>query len=299
MKKILLFAILSVLGMTQMAAQEYEYVPFVREGVKWVYYYNNPFWNYILDMDFGIQYFSFEMKGDVLIGDKYYKPVILTHYLDDGNEQVEDDVPIYLREENKVVYAIHPDGIQHPQCPVGTFSYISDPESLPIKVSDEEFVLYDFNDAIELYGEGTAGEGRILYQYTDTITTGNHYSKCHHYQDLFLGEEDNKVKIIEGIGYDGAAGMPLFYFMELITGLQVGYHLSHVIEDGKIIYKGGIKGDVNGDNKATIADVTALIDYLLGDTDQFFVNHIAADVNDNGEITISDVTALIDLLLTQ
>ena len=37
MKKILLFAVLSVLGMTQMAAQEYEYVPFVREGVKWVY----------------------------------------------------------------------------------------------------------------------------------------------------------------------------------------------------------------------------------------------------------------------
>ena len=299
MKKILLFLMLAVLGMTQMAAQEYEYVPFVREGVKWVYYYNNPFSSDILDMDFGFQYFSFEMKGDVLIGDKYYKPVILTHHLDDGNEQVEDDIPIYLREEDKVVYAIHPDGIQHPQCPVGIFSYISNPVSLPIMVSDEEFVLYDFNDAMELYGEGTAGEGRILYQYTDTIMIGNHYSKCHHYQDLFLGSETNNMKIIESIGYDGKNGMPLFYFMELITGLKVGYQLSHVIEDGKIIYKGGVEGDVNGDGRATIADVTVLIDYLLGDTDQFFVNLIAADVNDSGKITISDVTALIDLLLTQ
>ena len=37
MKKIFLFSLLTILGMTQMLALEYEYVPFVREGVKWVY----------------------------------------------------------------------------------------------------------------------------------------------------------------------------------------------------------------------------------------------------------------------
>ena len=37
MKKTLLISILALLGMTQAAAQEYEYVPFVREGVKWTY----------------------------------------------------------------------------------------------------------------------------------------------------------------------------------------------------------------------------------------------------------------------
>ncbi|MBQ9556313.1 MAG: hypothetical protein IJV05_08820 [Muribaculaceae bacterium] len=42
MKKTLLFLILALLGMTQLAAQEYEYVPFVREGVKWVCLYDNP-----------------------------------------------------------------------------------------------------------------------------------------------------------------------------------------------------------------------------------------------------------------
>ena len=41
-----IIAILALLGMSQAMAQEYEYVPFVREGVKWVYsIYNSDVWN--------------------------------------------------------------------------------------------------------------------------------------------------------------------------------------------------------------------------------------------------------------
>ena len=58
----------------------------------------------------------------------------------------------------------------------------------------------------------------------------------------------------------------------------------------------GIKGDVNDDGYVTIADVTVLIDYLLGSSVLHF-NSDNADVNGNGEITIADVTALIDMLL--
>jgi hypothetical protein len=52
---------------------------------------------------------------------------------------------------------------------------------------------------------------------------------------------------------------------------------------------------VNGDGEVSIADVTALIDYLLspGTT----LDEDVADVNHDGEVTIGDVTALIDLLL--
>lgn len=57
-------------------------------------------------------------------------------------------------------------------------------------------------------------------------------------------------------------------------------------------------GDVNEDGKVNIADVTRLIDYLLGDTTAPF-NATAADVNSSGDINIADVTALIDLLLTE
>ena len=56
-----------------------------------------------------------------------------------------------------------------------------------------------------------------------------------------------------------------------------------------------LKGDVNGDGEVNIADVTALIDYLLGGGD---INEAAADVNSDNDINIADVTALIDYLLS-
>lgn len=58
-----------------------------------------------------------------------------------------------------------------------------------------------------------------------------------------------------------------------------------------------LNGDVNKDGAVNIADVTALIDYLLG-SDPANINLDAADVNGDNTINIADVTALIDLLLS-
>ena len=58
-----------------------------------------------------------------------------------------------------------------------------------------------------------------------------------------------------------------------------------------------LRGDVNNNNEVTIADVTALIDYLLSG-DATNINLAAADCNNNEEVTIADVTALIDYLLS-
>ena len=212
---------------------EYEYVPFVREGVQWVYSLENPFTEETLGIPEGMQYYSFEMLSDVLIGDKYYKPVLLTHYLDKNGtvKEVEDFIPAYLREENKVVYAIRPDGIWHPQCPVGYFSFVSDGN---IAISSEEFILYDFEDPMSFYSKSEWAPDYATYDGNSLISIGTHQSKCHHYKTWYAEDE----KIIEGIGYDGIAGMPLFYFEMFISGLQVGFGLSHVIEGGEIIYKG-------------------------------------------------------------
>lgn len=58
-----------------------------------------------------------------------------------------------------------------------------------------------------------------------------------------------------------------------------------------------LRGDVNGDGTVSIADVTALIDYLLsGDESNALL--INADVNKDGTVSIADVTALIDYLLS-
>ena len=56
------------------------------------------------------------------------------------------------------------------------------------------------------------------------------------------------------------------------------------------------RGDVNKDGAINIADVTALIDYLLGG-DASAIDLNAADCNLDGAINIADVTALIDYLL--
>ena len=54
-------------------------------------------------------------------------------------------------------------------------------------------------------------------------------------------------------------------------------------------------GDVNHDGNVNIADVTALIDMLLGGNDDACT--ICADVNGDESVNIADVTALIDMLL--
>ena len=54
-----------------------------------------------------------------------------------------------------------------------------------------------------------------------------------------------------------------------------------------------IRGDVDGNGKVNIDDVTALIDILLKGSEA----PAAADVDGDGKVNIDDVTALIDLLL--
>ncbi len=229
MNKTFLITVLALLGLSQAVAQEYEYVPFVREGVKWVYCYDSPFFSH--DMPDGHQYFAFEMRGDTVYDGKHFTPLRLYYVNYNGEEIVQDYTPVYLREENKVVYGIHLDGYIHPQCPVGYGTYING--TYLKSVPKEEFVLYDFNDPENIYQDMLSWE-RNKYLSTDTIKLGSQYRKRHHY-NAFYGDENI---IIEGIGCDGDGSMPLFYFPTYITGLQVHYNLSHVIEDGEIIYRG-------------------------------------------------------------
>ena len=58
-----------------------------------------------------------------------------------------------------------------------------------------------------------------------------------------------------------------------------------------------LRGDVDNDNRVTINDVTALINYLLNNDDSA-INRAEADVDADGSISITDVTTLINYLLT-
>ena len=58
-------------------------------------------------------------------------------------------------------------------------------------------------------------------------------------------------------------------------------------------------GDVNRDGSITIADVTALVNVILGkdNAEPYVYNHRVADVNGDGSTTIADVTALVNIIL--
>lgn len=63
--------------------------------------------------------------------------------------------------------------------------------------------------------------------------------------------------------------------------------------------KAPLRGDVNRDGYITIADVTALVNIILGkdNAQPYKYDHDAADVNTDNGITIADVTALVNIIL--
>ncbi|MCR5130014.1 MAG: carbohydrate-binding domain-containing protein [Prevotella sp.] len=79
------------------------------------------------------------------------------------------------------------------------------------------------------------------------------------------------------------------------SGSRVGSYSNPVVINcaEKII------GDVNKDGFVTIADVTALVNIILGkdNSEPYLYDHEAADVNTDETITIADVTALVNIIL--
>ena len=225
MKKTIAIILLVLFGLSQAMAQEYEYVPFVREGVKWVYIVDNPIQGLGYEdgfIPYGEHQYTLEIKGDTLIGDKNYKPVHL--YSGNTIDEVNDTVPVYLREEDKVVYGIIPDDRRFWECPIGLGTVVDGMNLSSTVQTGIEFVLYDFNDPESFYS-------CYDYAHTDLFQIGNQLRKrlCFTYEGEY---------IIEGLGYVGIVGMPLNYFYEITIGLtQVVTHLSHVIENGEIVYK--------------------------------------------------------------
>ena len=66
-----------------------------------------------------------------------------------------------------------------------------------------------------------------------------------------------------------------------------------------VTLEGSVEGDVNRDGTISIADVTALVNIILGkdNSEPFLYDHEAADVNKDSTINNDDATALISILL--
>ena len=113
---------------------------------------------------------------------------------------------------------------------------------------------------------------------------------------------DDTYRLIEGITPDKFynvtglnAGTPYLYRVKslYVNGTESLWSNSKEV----VLLNGeGLNGDVDGDGRISIDDITILIDYLVtGDASQ--INLDAADVDHDGVIKIDDVTALIDYML--
>lgn len=56
-------------------------------------------------------------------------------------------------------------------------------------------------------------------------------------------------------------------------------------------------GDVNGDDKVTVSDAAAIVNYILGHTPAGFIEG-RADINGDERITISDAAAIVNQILS-
>lgn len=220
MNKLFLMLLLFVMGYSQATAQVY--IPFVREGVKWVCSYKD----YSVVKTFT---YNLELKGDVEINGKTYKA--MHKYSGEEINWEEDTVPVYLREEDKVVYGIVPDGKTYLGCPVG----ISNDQEMMGKIAaGEEFVLYDFNNPVKFIEAWL--EIPEFYNFHCTVipdmamVAGNEAKR---YISSF-GSTD--FCMIEGIGYDGRQNAyPLaVYAMAYASNCPVW--LCQVEENGEVIY---------------------------------------------------------------
>ena len=128
------------------------------------------------------------------------------------------------------------------------------------------------------------------------------FANCEHLQTIYVGDEwSNASLLYSGRMFAGCNS--------LVGGQGTTYDEGHV--DGVYAHIDGgpsnpgyfskrptyTRGDVNDDLDVNIADVTALIDYLLNG-DASVINPDAADCNLDASINISDVTVLIDYLLS-
>ena len=76
----------------------------------------------------------------------------------------------------------------------------------------------------------------------------------------------------------------------ITTSDSYGYYTGEI----EILPKAAQRGDVNGDGKVNVSDVTMLINMILGITP---VDAARADINGDTKVNVTDVTSLINIIL--
>ena len=239
MKKSLLLSVFAALACWSGMAVAQDYVPVVREGVQRVYLYDMGH----NDADVYV-FYTEEMRGETIINGIQYSN-LYRYY---GKElDVNITAPYaYVREVDKRVYAVLDEN--HPFEDLNVYT-----NGAPVIKTDNfeetgEYLIYDFNDFVAFYDEHS------MYKIVSTgeETVGDAMRTAY-----YLNEGKTGL-ILESVGAVTEGGL-LFP----LTGKWVnGNHpttkgLSHVIENGEIVYKSPRYEEMqNKVNPTGISDIT-------------------------------------------
>ncbi|MBO4803423.1 MAG: dockerin type I repeat-containing protein [Muribaculaceae bacterium] len=316
--KKLMTLLLALLGLSQAFAQEDEYLPIVREGVKWVYE------KVIVNQgDTSHYYYNYEFSGndpETTLNGVIFKAC---YYFTEGALDIERDSLIaglrndikgdrqkvtFLR--NNAYHKYYDEGKL--MLPFGLYTYLDGGTTWLYTFGDwgcDEFYL-NMEATVAENGDAAAAAGFEVFLNEDNFYKTEPINiegiECERY--VYIDEQGKPLAyVVEGIGFDSYDLGDLLTPFVRKSGPNADYQewcgLSHVIKDGQIIYKGMryrpiVPGDVDGDGEITLSDANSVTDIVVmgGNTGH---NHTpAADVNGDGEITIADVNAIINMILS-
>ena len=314
MKKILLITLFALLGMIQAVAQEDTYLPLVREGVKWVnekvIINNGDTTSYYYTYEFkGIDEYS-SIEGNAIYQACYYYTGEILNIQQDsliaGLRNVGEDgyYEVYSFRNNAYdkIFNEQRNMLSLPyfidEGPTRHLYWFGNPEGYNRAI--RFFIMcQESNELIEPF---------LTYDNFTNVDPikleGTICNRCAYVNEL----GDTMCYVVEGIGFDsydmGDLLTPFTRKPNPNADYQEYCGLSHVIKDGKIIYKGMrfnpnaivIPGDVDGDGEITISDANSVIDIVVMGGNAGHTHSPAADANGDGEITIADVNAIVNLI---
>ena len=187
--------------------------------------------------------------------------------------------------DGRVRNVVQREYIFHGFVPYTATVYLKDPTVAPNNWSSVYIYAWDNTGAVSDSWPG------VNISATKTVMGQKFY-----YRTFNVDSEDYVFNVVLSQGDSGhqsvdVTGITHDIYLE-ITSTTNKYTVADITDQYSFL-----RGDVNGDGEVNIADVTTLIDILLGgNADADMLQR--ADVNNDGEVHIGDVTSLIDILLS-
>ena len=277
MRRIYLFTFFFVCCVATALAQEpqYEYVPLVREGVKWYWALNNP-----TIRELYVSYFN----GDTILDGTRYKKY---YYYNIENTGVKTPVA-FMREVDKVVYVVY-NKFHYDIRYLNDFIIVTDSE-----LGEQE--LYNFNQPNHAYVTGnpfTPTQGTVI----DGITR-----KC------WTGSESLGIYLVEGIGIVSDFSSLSMANLGVVWSAKGTVGLSHVEENGKTVFYGpnyfyfanpGNVYDLNRDGAVNVGDISIVYNYIINTGNINLGSAPPPNTDGYGVVNVGDISALYSEILQQ